>query len=176
MANQGQIAAQRAGASIGLQESKINMLRAQEASRLQQLERTGATQAEQLRLAGAERARGLDYMQTSTQLGMAQQDLAAKNRAIAQADAALYGGIGQVAGTALTAAISDRKLKKNINLIGKSPSGLNIYNFEYIDSKYGNGVFQGVMSDEVPSNAVINNGVYDMVNYNMLDVEFKRIN
>jgi hypothetical protein len=176
MANQGQIAAQRAGASIGLQESKINMLRAQEASRLQQLERTGATQAEQLRLAGAERARGLDYMQTSTQLGMAQQDLAAKNRAIAQADAALYGGIGQVAGTALTAAISDRKLKKNINLIGKSPSGLNIYNFEYIDSKYGNGVFQGVMSDEVPSNAVINNGAYDMVNYNMLDVEFKRIN
>lgn len=176
MANQGQIAAQRAGASIGLQESKINMLRAQEASRLQQLERTGAMQAEQLRLAGAERARGLDYMQTSTQLGMAQQDLAAKNRAIAQADAALYGGIGQVAGTALTAAISDRKLKKNINLIGKSPSGLNIYNFEYIDSKYGNGVFQGVMSDEVPSNAVINNGAYDMVNYNMLDVEFKRIN
>ena len=159
MANQGQIAAQRAGASIGLQESKINMLRAQEASRLQQLERTGAMQAEQLRLAGAERARGLDYMQTSTQLGMAQQDLAAKNRAIAQADAALYGGIGQVAGTALTAAISDRKLKKNINLIGKSPSGLNIYNFEYIDSKYGNGVFQGVMSDEVPSNAVINNGL-----------------
>jgi len=176
MANQGQIAAQRAGASIGLQESKINMLRAQEASRLQRLERTGAMRAEQLRLAGAERARGLDYMQTSTQLGMAQQDLAAKNRAIAQADAALYGGIGQVAGTALTAAISDRKLKKNINLIGKSPSGLNIYNFEYIDSKYGNGVFQGVMSDEVPSNAVINNGVYDMVNYNMLDVEFKRIN
>jgi len=105
MANQGQLQAQKAGGSIGLQESKINMLRAQEASRLQQLERTGAMQAEQLRLAGAERARGLDYMQTSTQLGMAQQDLAAKNRAIAQADAALYGGIGSVAGTMLTAGI-----------------------------------------------------------------------
>ena len=176
MANQGQLQAQKAGGSIGLQESKINMLRAQEASRLQQLERTGATQAEQLRLAGAERARGLDYMQTSTQLGMAQQDLAAKNQAIAQADAALYGGIGTVVGTAATAAISDRRLKKNISLIGRSPSGLNVYNFEYINSKHGEGIFQGVMSDEIPFNAVINNGAYDMVNYDMLDVEFKRIN
>ena len=105
MANQGQLQAQRASASIGLQESKINMLRAQEASRLQKLERTGAMQAEQLRLAGAERARGLEYMQTSTQLGMAQQDLAARNRAIAQADAALYGGIGSLVGTAASAAI-----------------------------------------------------------------------
>ena len=32
------------------------------------------------------------------------------------------------------------------------------------------------MSDEVPSNAVINNGMHDMVNYDILDVEFKRIN
>jgi len=105
MANQGQLQAQRASASIGLQESKINMLRAQEASRLQKLERTGAMQAEQLRLAGAERARGLEYMQTSTQLGMAQQDLAARNRAIAQANAALYGGIGSLVGTAASAAM-----------------------------------------------------------------------
>ena len=105
MANQGQLQAQRASASIGLQESKINMLRAQEASRLQKLERTGAMQAEQLRLAGAERARGLEYMQTSTQLGMAQQDLAARNRAIAQANAALYSGIGSLVGTAASAAM-----------------------------------------------------------------------
>ena len=70
---------------------------------------------------------------------------------------------------------SDRRLKKNINLIGESPSGLNIYSFEYKDSKYGEGLFQGVMSDEIPQEAVINNGNYDMVNYNMLDVEFKQI-
>jgi hypothetical protein len=75
------------------------------------------------------------------------------------------------------AAMSDRRLKKNIKLIGKSPSGLNIYNFEYIDLKYGSGIYQGVMSDEIPLDAVVNdtNG-YDMVNYSMLDVEFKRIN
>ena len=70
---------------------------------------------------------------------------------------------------------SDRRLKKNINLIGESPSGLNIYSFEYIDSKYGKGLFQGVMADEIPQEAVVNIGGYDHVNYNMLDVEFKQI-
>jgi len=71
---------------------------------------------------------------------------------------------------------SDRRLKKNINQIGKSPSGLNIYSFEYIDTKYGEGLFQGVMSNEVPKEAVINGyDGYDRVNYSLLDVEFKQI-
>jgi len=74
-----------------------------------------------------------------------------------------------------TAGKSDRRLKKNINKIGQSASGLNIYSFEYKNPLDGEGLFQGVMSDEVPQEAVINNGEYDMVNYGMLDVEFKQI-
>lgn len=70
---------------------------------------------------------------------------------------------------------SDRSLKKNIKKVGESPSGLNIYNFEFKNSKYGKGVFQGVMSDEVPQKAVTKKDGYDSVNYNMLDVEFKKI-
>jgi len=72
---------------------------------------------------------------------------------------------------------SDRRLKTNIELIGTSPSGLNIYSFEYIDKeKYGEGVYQGVMSDEVPKDAVIRESDgYDYVLYGLLDVEFKRI-
>ena len=105
MASQGQLATQRASASIGMQESKINMLRAGEASRIQTAERAGEVQAQGLRLAGASQARGLEWQKTGTQLGMAQQDLAAKNQAIAQADAALYGGIGSVVGTVGSAAL-----------------------------------------------------------------------
>ena len=176
MANQGQMAAQKASASIGMQESKINMLRAGEASKLQMQERTGEVQAMGARLAGAEKARSLDYQQTSTQLGMAQQDLAVKNQAIADADAALYGGVGQLVGVGAQLAMSDRKMKKNINLVGTSSSGLNIYNFEYINPKYGEGVFQGVMADEVPCNAVTHGNDYNMVDYSVIDVEFKRIN
>ena len=72
---------------------------------------------------------------------------------------------------------SDRRLKMNIKLIGVSTSGIKIYTFEYIDkAKYGEGVYQGVMSDEIPQEAVIKTeSGYDMVDYNKLDVEFKRI-
>jgi len=71
---------------------------------------------------------------------------------------------------------SDIRLKKNINLIGTSPSGLNIYSFEYKNPSDGEGLFQGVISKEVPEKAIIvdSNG-YDMVNYDMIDVEFKQI-
>jgi len=71
---------------------------------------------------------------------------------------------------------SDRRLKKDIRLIDKSPSGLNIYSFKYIDSKYGEGTYQGVMSDEIPSDAVVvNSDGYDMVDYSGIDVDFKQI-
>ena len=70
---------------------------------------------------------------------------------------------------------SDRELKKNINKIGESPSGLNIYSFEYKDSKYGKGLFQGVMSDEIPQDAIGTRDGYDTVDYSKLDVEFKQI-
>jgi len=68
---------------------------------------------------------------------------------------------------------SDLRLKKNISKIGKSESGLNIYEFNYIDKK---GTYQGVMSNEVPKEAVLVdiNG-YDLVDYSKLDVDFKRI-
>ena len=176
MANQGQIQAQKAAGSIGLQESRNIYAKAQGAMKIQQMERQGADMAQRMRLAGEEPARSLDWQKTGTLFGMAQQDLAAANQAIAASDAALYGGIGQTVGTLGMMALSDRKLKKNINLVGKSPSGLNIYNFEYINSKYGDGIYQGVMSDEIPSRAIIDNNGYDIVDYSMIDVEFKRIN
>ena len=72
---------------------------------------------------------------------------------------------------------SDRRLKMNIQLIGVSLSGIKIYTFEYKDkAKYGEGVYQGVMSDEIPQEAVIKTeSGYDRVDYTKLDVEFKRI-
>jgi len=71
---------------------------------------------------------------------------------------------------------SDRRLKKDIRLIGLSPSGLKIYNFKYKDISFGKGMFQGVMSDEIPVNAVIKHiDGYDRVDYSKIDVEFKLI-
>lgn len=72
--------------------------------------------------------------------------------------------------------MSDRRSKENIINIGKSKNGINIYSFEYKDKRFGNGVYQGVMSDEIPAEAVIKaSDGYDRVNYSLLDVEFKQI-
>jgi hypothetical protein len=71
---------------------------------------------------------------------------------------------------------SDRRLKENIKKIGISPKGLNIYSFEYKHKNYGQGVFQGVMSDEVPSNVIVKDpSGYDAVDYSLIDVEFKKL-
>ena len=71
---------------------------------------------------------------------------------------------------------SDRRLKTNIVKIGESASGLNIYSFEYIDKNFGEGTYSGVMSDEIPKEAVTKgNDGFDKVDYSQLDVEFKKI-
>ena len=78
--------------------------------------------------------------------------------------------------TAHSPSASDRRLKQDVNMIGTSPSGLNIYTFRFKDSKYGSGLYQGVMSDEVPKSVVSQNEEgYDLVNYSQIDVDFHQI-
>ncbi len=111
----------------------------------------------------------------------ANMEMKAANRA---ANMQLFGKVIETAGNVVTGSQqamasvlsgSDIILKKNISKIGKSPSGLNIYSFEYKDTKYGKGLFQGVMSHEIPKEAVTVIDGYDHVNYSLLDVEFKQI-
>ena len=75
---------------------------------------------------------------------------------------------------------SDRKLKKNIKLIGVSKNRINIYSFEYKNTDIGQGIFKGVMADEVEhiKEAVkIHKDGYKIVNYSAdgIDVEFDAI-
>ena len=86
------------------------------------------------------------------------------------------GMMTQLAGAAIGAA-SDKRLKKNINLIGKSPKGINIYEFEYKNKYYGEGRYRGVMSNDVPFATTKDNSGYGFVNYNHpdLDVKFERV-
>jgi hypothetical protein len=67
---------------------------------------------------------------------------------------------------------SDIRLKDNIELVGKSPSNINIYNFTYLNDPK---VYQGVMAQEVPWASVKHNNGYLMVDYNKVDVDFKAI-
>ena len=68
---------------------------------------------------------------------------------------------------------SDIRLKENVELIGKSPSNINIYKFNYKDSPT---TYQGAMAHEVPWASVQHSNGYMMVDYNLLDVDFKKYN
>jgi len=68
---------------------------------------------------------------------------------------------------------SDIRLKENVKLIGKSPSNINIYKFNY---KNNPTTYQGAMAHEVPWASVKHSNGYMMVDYNQIDVDFKKYN
>ena len=176
MANQQSQNQQQASASIGQQEARNQAMAAQGAAQVQSMERQGAAQARNLEM-GKSR---FIFDQSGMRLGAAQQaQQAATDQLMAGVGGVMTGGVmgwqESGDGTSFGQAMSDRRLKKNIKLIGYSPNKLKIYAFEYINEMFGKGIFQGVMSDEIPQHAVINNNGYDMVDYSKLDVEFKRI-
>jgi len=83
-------------------------------------------------------------------------------------------GIGQAVGSFFSGfKFSDIRLKEDVQLVGKSPSGINIYSFKY---KQLDGTYEGVMAQEVPwARQMTDTGFY-MVDYSKVDVEFRRLN
>jgi hypothetical protein len=165
-----------------------------EARRVQQAQMTEAQRIQQAEVLGEEFVYGEKERRETEQLNRLQAQITGatqvatterQNAANIQASGISAGA--QIFSSGLTGAAgylgavnapvpSDIKLKKNIKLIGRSISGLKIYSFEYIDKKHGSHTYQGVMSNEVPKEAVIKgNDGYDLVDYSKLDVEFKRI-
>ena len=67
---------------------------------------------------------------------------------------------------------SDVRLKEDIQLIGKSPAGINIYSFKY---KHTDGTYEGVMAQEVPWAREMTDTGYYMVDYSKVDVKFRRL-
>ena len=106
LANQSQVSAQASSASIGMQEAANQRMRAQGAANIQRMEAQGDQFAQTQRLAGAVSARSLQYDKTGTLLGMAQADRAAADQAIQESNAALFGGIGSIAGAAAIGGIN----------------------------------------------------------------------
>ena len=68
---------------------------------------------------------------------------------------------------------SDIRLKENINLVGQSPSGINIYTFKYKGND--NGIYKGVMAQEVPYASNLDNNGFYKVDYSKLDVRFEKV-
>ena len=114
-------------------------------------------------LLGAQMQQGMDENVANAYMGNINASNASR--------ASNMGMLGSVVGGFLG---SDKKLKENIELVGTSPKGYNIYEFDYKDKSYGNGRYRGVMAQEVPEASININGTL-MVNYDKLDVVFERI-
>lgn len=96
----------------------------------------------------------------------AAQDTYAANLNKANAQNANISGVAQLAGGAMM--MSDRRLKKNIMLVGRGSHGYPIYEFTYIDEP-DNVKHYGVMADEVNQDAVHEHeSGYQMVDYGAL--------
>jgi hypothetical protein len=94
LANQSTMANQKASALIGAQEQKNQLLVGKGELAMQK----GEMIAQQTRLKGETAARQLESDKTATLLGMSQMEKAAADKAMADANSALYGGIGKIAG------------------------------------------------------------------------------
>ena len=177
LAQQGTLEARQISTTIGQQERQNQQMAAQAEMQLQQMEAGGEAAISAAEFGREGTLLGMDYGELAGARAGLQQaygnEMAAWGLA-SQMQSARMGMWGSIAQGVCN--LSERKLKRNITLVGKSPSGLNIYNFEYINPKYGEGMYQGVMSDEIPKEAVVNHPEgYETVDYNLIDVNFKKI-
>jgi hypothetical protein len=175
-----------------MQEANNNQLRAQgeqnlQATKLSEAKRVqGALMGEAGRMQQTE-VSGKEFVYSETerreteQLNRKQAQITGQAQAAAQArsdqSAAISSGLtaaGDITGALINK--SDRRLKNSIKIIGVSESGLKIYSFKYNNTVHGKGTYQGVMSDEIPQEAVIKHSDgFDRVDYSLLDVDFKQI-
>ena len=86
------------------------------------------------------------------------------------------GNLGAAAMPSIISALSDKTLKENIVKVGQSPSGFNIYEWNYLWSPER---FRGVIAQEVqkikPQAVLSNIFGHLMVDYSKLDVNMERI-
>ena len=169
MANQGQIANQKASISIADQEKSNQMAEKQEASRLQGLEREGEIQSRNLKQSLAGKA-----------LELSAGEVARTEQDIKDAEAKASEGWDQVGSAAgnLIGSLSDIRSKENIVELGYSPSGIPIYSFNYKGNKK---LYSGTMAQDLielgreDAVMVMENGYY-AVNYDIIDVDMLTLN
>lgn len=151
-------------ADLSRQVKQNQMMELQGEQNLQQQQMQGKMQQQDMILKGKQDQRNLQYQKSQ---GLMALEAGTRDAAFARE---------QSYRSMIAKFFSDRRLKENISLVGQSTSGINIYTFEYINKSFGEGKYQGVMSDEIPRDAVIKTSKgYDMVDYSKLDVEFIKI-
>ena len=118
LANQSQVATQKASASIGLQEANNQMASAKGQASIDMAEAKGQATVDIYKLQGANAARTLENNRVETLYGMAMKRKGRADQAIQSANAALYSGIGNLATSYLTGGMSG--MAKPDSFMGKN--------------------------------------------------------
>ena len=84
---------------------------------------------------------------------------------------AWIGAAGQIGSSLISAVASDISVKENIEKVGTSSSGTNVYRWNYIGSPQR---YQGVIAQEVPWACVDKDGI-KYVDYSKVDVDFQEV-
>ena len=73
--------------------------------------------------------------------------------------------------------MSDKRLKRDVVAVGKSPTGINIYEFSF---KPAGQRYRGVMAQEIldthPDAVGVNDDGFYAVKYSKIDVDFEQVN
>ena len=108
MSVQGMTQAQKASASIGQQEARIQLATAQQAGRLQELEAGEGSKIQQLERAGRLQSMQMEQSKQATLLGMEAQGVQGAQQAVMQGQQMMAEGLG----TAFSAAAGIKDFKK----------------------------------------------------------------
>jgi|8_EtaG_2_1085327.scaffolds.fasta_scaffold41295_2 hypothetical protein len=117
MSNQAMNQAQKTAASIGKQEAKNKLLAAQQASKIEQLERRGADTAQQLIAKGQLSSMQMEQSKQSTLLGMDAQSVQGAQAAVQAGNQMMMSGFSDViggVGAARQAAIDDTNFEGDV--------------------------------------------------------------
>tara|TARA_R110001632_G_scaffold67_1_gene314 strand:- start:2353 stop:2856 length:504 start_codon:yes stop_codon:yes gene_type:complete len=98
MSNQAMTQAQKTAASIGKQEARNKLLAAQQASKIEQLERRGADQQQQLVAKGQLSSMQMEQSKQATLLGMDAQSVQGAQAAVQAGNKMMMSGISDVIG------------------------------------------------------------------------------
>jgi hypothetical protein len=156
--------AQDFAARQALQQNPINMLNAVRSG--QQM--NTATLPTQQNVAMQQGTAGPDMLGAATATGQYNQGIYNAQQA---GSAGMVGGLGQMGMAAAmmpAGTFSDRRLKTNIQLIGKHDNGMNIYSWDYVWGEHSRGVMADEVEEIMPEAVVMHPTGFKMVNYSML--------
>ncbi len=156
--------------------SKLQMAEMTEASKLQMAEAQGAMDVQTLKGKGQMWSAEQGMRKSETLMGQQAREVAGHKADKKAGDKQMWDGISSIGNIAGSFIGSDERLKEDIYKLGYSDSGIPTYMFKY---KGKNSTYTGTLAQDLlklgREDAVILDDKYYKVNYNLIDIDMKKL-